>query len=211
MNDTDTTIAEIRRAFGANEYPGDNYLLGSREGSEPFEMVNPFKDRRDWTTIEAAFLDAHYAALSFFSEAAFRFYLPAFLISDVRRELRTADPLFPLTHGFSDTTVEVPARHRTFQRVIGRSRLMNPIRYGAMTFHDHARFKLSVFTREEAAAIVGYLRYRRSIETIDHAVIDAALDSYWLGRAQLAPSADDLRRYIAEEDEFFRALKEGSS
>src|SRR5437762_7053651 len=159
MNDKDATIAEIRRAFEHNEYPGDSYLQGSHEGTEPFQMVNPFKARRDWTTIEAAFLDEYYAALSFFSEAGFRFYLPAYLIADVRGQLRTADPLFPLSHGFSDTTVEVAARDRTFQRMIGRARLMNPIRYGAMTFYDHARFKLSVFTREEAGAIVGYLRH----------------------------------------------------
>ena len=42
MTDRDATIAEIRRAFGPNEYPGDNYLLGSLEGSEPFDVVNPF-------------------------------------------------------------------------------------------------------------------------------------------------------------------------
>jgi len=94
MTDKDATIAEIRRAFGNNEYPGDDYLLGSREGSEPSDMVNPFKDRRDWTTIDAAFLDAHYAALSFFSEAGFRFYLPAYLVAHIRRELKRADPLF---------------------------------------------------------------------------------------------------------------------
>jgi len=209
MTDQDTTIAEIHRAFGRNEYPGDKYLLGSLEGSEPLEVVNPFKNRRDWTTIDAAFLDAHYSALSFFSEAGFRFYLPAFLIADVRRELQTADPLFPLTHGFSDAMVDLPAGRRTFKRVIGRSRLMNPLRYGAMTSHDYARFRLSVFTRDEAVAIVAYLRYRRDVEEIDATLIDAALNAYWLERTRVAPTADDLQQYIAEEDEFLRALKEG--
>jgi hypothetical protein len=211
MTDKDAAIAEIHRAFGTNEYPGDDYLLGSREGSEPFEQVNPFKDRRDWTTIDADFLDAHYAALSFFSEAGFRFYLPAYLIADVRRELKRADPLFPLTHGFSDATVDVPVGSRTFRRVIGRSRLMNPRRYGAMTFHEHARFRLSVFTREEAQAIVEYLRYRKAVGEIDRPLIDAALDAYWLERARGAPSALDLTRYLDEEDEFFRAFHGGPS
>jgi hypothetical protein len=207
MTDTDATIADIHRAFGNNEYPGDDYLLDSGEGSEPFDMVNPFKDRRDWTTIDAAFLDAHYAALSFFSEAGFRFYLPAYLVADIRRELKRADPLFPLTHGFSDTTIDVPAGSRTFRRVIGRSSLINPRRYGAMTFHDRARFRLSVFTREEATTIVDYLRYRRDIEEIDTAVIDAALDSYWLERTRTAPAAADLTRHLVAEDEFFNALR----
>jgi len=210
MTDQDTTIAEIHRAFGRNEYPGDNYLIGGLEGSEPFEVVNPFKNRRDWTTIDAAFLDAHYSALSFFSEAGFRFYLPAFLVADVRRQLQTADPLFPLTHGFSDAKVDLPAGRRTFKRVIGRSRLMNPLRYGAMTSHDYARCRLSVFTREEAVAIVAYLRYRRDVEEIDATLIDAALNAYWLERTRTAPAADDLTRHIGEEDEFLRALNEGT-
>ena len=209
MTDKDATIAEIHRAFGRNEYPGDNYLLGSLEGSEPFDVVNPFKERRDWTTIDAAFLDAHYSALSFFSEAGFRFYLPAFLVADVRRELQTADPLFPLTHGFSDTTVDLPAGRRTFTRVIGRSSLMNPLRYGAMTSHDHARFRLSVFTREEAIAIVAYLRYRREVEEIDATLIDAALDAYWLERTRTAPTEADLQRHLDEQDEFLRAHRSG--
>jgi hypothetical protein len=33
---TEPVIAEIISAFGDNEYPGDEYLLGSREGCEPF-------------------------------------------------------------------------------------------------------------------------------------------------------------------------------
>ncbi len=33
--------------------------------------------------------------------------------------------------------------------------MLNPRRYGAMTFADWARYRLSVFAREEAQAIVG--------------------------------------------------------
>jgi hypothetical protein len=206
MSDMDATLAEIHRAFGSNEYPGDEYLQGSREGSEPFDQIDPFRGRHDWTTLDAAFLDGQHSALNFFSEAGLRFFLPAYLAADVRRELKTVDPVFNLTHGFSDMTVDVPTKARTFQRVIGRSCLMNPRRYGAMTFQDHARFRLSVFTREEAHAIVAYLRYRRNLERIDAALIDAALDSYWLERARIAPSSDDLRRHASEEREFFLAL-----
>src|SRR5262249_17670226 len=44
-------------------------------------------------------LNVHDAALAFFSHAAHRYYLPAFLIADVLDLLRTADPIFYLTHG----------------------------------------------------------------------------------------------------------------
>ncbi len=47
----------------------------------------------------------------------------------------------------------VSRSHRSSVSPIGR----NSIRYGAMTWHDHVRCRLSVFTREEAQAIVAYL------------------------------------------------------
>ncbi len=34
-----------------------------------------------------------------------------------------------------------------------------------MTWHDHARCQLSVFTREEAGAIVAYLEYKRDADS----------------------------------------------
>jgi hypothetical protein len=46
-------------------------------------------------------LDGHANALGYFSEAGFRFFLPAYLIADLHGQLNTADPLFHMTHGFS--------------------------------------------------------------------------------------------------------------
>src|SRR6202011_989048 len=105
-----------------------------------------------------------HSALSFFSEGAFRFFLPAFLIADLRNELMNAEPLFHLT-GFSVYAVQMPANSRVFTRKGGGSTLMNPRRYGAMTFADYARYRLSVFTREEARAIVAYLNYMHETDT----------------------------------------------
>ncbi len=70
-----------------------------------------------------------------------------------------------------------------------------------MTFGDHSRYRLSVFTREEAGAIVAYLNHKRdSAETaLAREQIDAALNSYWLERAKAAPSAQDLKQHLAEE------------
>ena len=133
--------------------------------------------------IDAGILDGHANALSFFSEAGFRFFLPAYLISDLRGQLQTADPLFHLTHGFSDWTTEVPAGERTFAIRHGRSAFINPRRYGAMTSYDYARWHLSVFTREEANAIVAYLEFKRDLDhdVTDRTAIDAALDLILVG------------------------------
>lgn len=82
-------------------------------------------------------------------------------MADVNGQLQTADPVFHLTNGLFDRSVKVPAGLRTFEKVIGKSGFVNPRRYGAMTWHDYARHKLAVFTREEARAIVAYLEWKR--------------------------------------------------
>jgi hypothetical protein len=205
----DTVIEKIQTAFADNAFPGARFLQGSFEGCEPYEEVGPFEKLEDWRGIEARFLDGHASALSFFSEAGFRFFLPAYLISDLRNQLYTADPLFHLTHGFSDWTTEVPAGDRTLTIKHGRSAFINPRRYGAMTSCDYARYRLSIFTREEAGAIIAYLEFKRDADpdVIDKQVIDAALDSFWLERAQTAPPAQNLRQHMAEQEEYLAAIR----
>ena len=77
-----------------------------------------------------------------------------------RAQTAAADPVF-LIHGFSDSVVDVPTKARVFKKTTGKSALLNPRRYGAIRFSDYARYRLSVFAREEAAAIVEYSEYRR--------------------------------------------------
>jgi hypothetical protein len=209
MNDKEAVIEKILGAFQGNEYPGDDYLQGSMEGSEPYEEVSPFRGKTDWRAIKGDFLDARAWALSFFSEAGFRFFLPAYLIADLNGMLSVADPLFHLTHGFSDTEVKVPAGGRVFVMRHGKSAFINPRRYGAATFHDYARYRLSVFTREEAGAIAAYLEFKRDNEEypVDKEGIDAALNLFWLERARTAPLAEDLRKHIEEQEEYISTLR----
>jgi hypothetical protein len=203
----ETVITQILAAFGDNEFPGDNFLCGSFEGTEPHEETGAFKGRTKWETLDSGLLDAHSSALSFFSEAAFRFFLPAYLIADLRGELQTAEPLFHLT-GFSVSSIEVPAGSRVFTRKAGGSTLMNPKRYGAMSFADYARYRLSIFTREEATAIVAYLNYAREKDTygINTPRIAEALNAFWLDRAERAPSKETLKTHLEEEREFLAHL-----
>jgi hypothetical protein len=207
MKDKDNVLYKIREVFNGNEYPGDTFLQGSAEGCEPYDEVEPFKGRMVWQRIEPSFLDAHASALSFFSEAGFRFFLPAYLVADVQGELKSADPVTPLTHGFSEAEVRVTVNGRDFILRTGRSELLNPGRYGAATFYDFAHYRLSIFTREEAQAIVSYLEYKQDVDPTspDRMRIEAALDSYWRERARNAPAAERLRRHIIERDEFVAA------
>ncbi len=209
MVDREAVIRGIHEAFGANAYPGDSFLQGTFEGCEPYDEVGAFVGKTDWRTLDSAMLDRHYCALGFFSEAGFRFFLPAYLIADLRGELRTAEPLFHLSHGFAPFATTVPMPPETFVRSSSGTNLLNPRRYGAMSWNDHARYRLSVFTRQEAQAIVAYMAYKREQDTVglDQTRIDAALRGYWLDRSENAPTREALESHLSEENRFTAALE----
>src|SRR5882724_138350 len=208
MSDTQTTVQAIRDVFGSNQYPGDPYLQGSSDGCEPYEQIAPFQGKTDWQKLDAAFLDAHPAALSFFSEAGFRFFLPAYLVADLQDQLKSTNPLFSLTSGFSDFHADTIVRDRRFAVKGGKSELINPRRYGAATSQDYARYRLAVFTREEAGAIAAYLQCKRDsdLHGIDQAAITAALSEFWLERSRTAPTAAELEKHLNEKAAFVAAL-----
>lgn len=202
-------IDQIQDAFRETEHPGDAFLQGSQEGCEPAEVTAPFKGIAHWTQVDPAILDPNYTALSFFSEGGFRHFLPAFLVADLLGGLQTADPVFHLTNGFSDKLVKLPVGSGVYEKTIGKSAFVNPRRYGAMTWHDHARSQLSIFTREEAAAIVAYLEYKRGADLhgLNHEEIDAALDGFWHDRAKTAPTHEALRQHLQAEAEYIKNLR----
>jgi hypothetical protein len=195
LSAAELAIGIVPEAFAGNPYPGDAFLQGSFEGCEPYEEVGAFKGQTDWTALDPQFLDQHYSALSFFSEAGFRFFLPAYLIADLADRLRTADPRFHLINGFSDGSLEEETEQGRVVHRWGKSVLVNPRRYGAARWEDYARYRLAVFTREEANAIVVYLRWKRDADSeagLGPRAIDEALDRFWLEQARAAPTAADL-------------------
>jgi hypothetical protein len=208
MADKNAAAKLILEAFKGNEYPGDAFLLGSRQGCEPFDEVLPFQGKTGWQELTSTFLDEHAGALHFFSEAGLRFFLPAFLLADLREELNYADPLFTVTSGFSDVAVEITKNGRKFLIKSGKSQMLNPRFYGAATFLDYARHRLSIFTREEAQAVVAYLEYKQGQNDSDRGRISAALDDFWRERARIAPQSAELRAHIKEKEEYLAAIVE---
>jgi len=77
-----------------------------------------------------------------------------------------------------------------------------------MISYDYARYRLSVFTREEANAIVAYLEFKRDLDpdVLNRTAIDAALQSFWLERARTAPQARNLEQHISEQQEYLAAI-----
>ncbi len=175
MSDPDSVIAQIEEAFGSVRYPGDWCLRDSNEGEEPFRVTEEFTGRDDWRVLDPAFLDqapkGWGSALSFFSDEAFHFYLPAYLIADIRDALESVDPVFHLTHGLDDASKDEP---------------INPRRYGGRTWFDHARHKFAMFNLAEVRAIIGYLGLCRDKEGLpfEQERVDQALTNYWCQRVR---------------------------
>ena len=167
----DALKAQIRKAFARVPYPGDDRLRGVGEGDEPFCVERDFRGKRDWQSLNAQFIDQSpdglASALDFFSNEAFRFYLPAYLLADLDGQLQQSDPMSHLIHGLD---------RRSAQKRINRQR------YGAETLKGYAQQRFAGFTREQAAAIVAYLEFKRA-EGALLPELGEALEGYWRRRA----------------------------
>jgi len=159
---------QIRSAFAHVEYPGDWCIRGGDEGEEPYLIERDFRGKTDWRLLDPEFIDQSPdglgSALSFLSDEAFHFYLPAYLIADIDGRLKHSNPLFHLTHGLDDSS---------------RGERINPRRFGDRTWCDAARYKFAMFTKDEASAIVGYLQYKAETDPDEQESVEASLRNYW--------------------------------
>ncbi len=175
MNDHKLLKAQIRKAFSIVEYPGDWCLVGSTEGEEPVILKEEFMGKNDWEALPASFLDqapdGFGSALSFFSDEAFRFYLPAYLIADIDGLLEKHSPVFHLTHSFTNEQ---------------KDKKLNPKRYGERTWFESARHKFSVFNKEQVSSIISYLKFKKERDAFGANEIGEALKNYWFERSAIA-------------------------
>ena len=172
MDSKNDVRRQIEEAFSGVRHPGDWCLRGSDEGDEPFLTEEEFTGKHDWRSLDPEFLDQSPnglgSALSFLSDEAFHYYLPAYLIADVEEALNRVTPSFYLFHGLLDES---------------KSNKVNPGRYGDRTWFQAATHRLSTFSRLEAAAIVSYLLFVRDRDPYTRGLIDQALRNYWFDRA----------------------------
>ena len=98
-------IDDIHAAFPARRATPFRPLVNSNQGCEPADVARDFADREDWTRLDPEWLDASPdglgSALSFLSDEAACFYIPAWMVADMREQLSQSDPSFHLTHGFT--------------------------------------------------------------------------------------------------------------
>lgn len=167
--------SKIREAFAAGVYPGDWCLKGSTEGDAPFLLEKAFKGKTDWRVLPPELLDLDLGgwgtALGFFSDEAFRFYLPAYLVADIDGKLESSDVADYLANGLAGATKSAP---------------INPKRYGKRTWWDYKGFRFSVFNKEQCSAIAEYLRFKSDLSQFPEAnktAIEQSLESYWEPRS----------------------------
>jgi hypothetical protein len=178
-------IEQITMAFDATPYPGDDRLCGSDLGDEPTEYALEFRGL-NWKTIHPDFLSHHYASLSFFSDEAFRYFLPAYLIADLLGDGSNANPVFHLTHGLVQDIFSRKVRE-TMKELIESGLLSDETvhlmeedeRADEFDWYQIAVDKYSHFNLDERRAIVAYLEYSRANE-YSRDEITQALERYWL-------------------------------
>jgi hypothetical protein len=131
--------------------------------------------------LEWAFLDdapdGWACALSFFTPAAFRFYLPAYLLADLDTPLQRASPYVSLCFSLTDADRAKPTSRKT--RRESRNR-------GGQTKFDRRSQRFVDFTPAQAGAVVAYLQYTQQTREISESMrqqITQALQLYWIPRA----------------------------
>ena len=140
----------IEYAFSNVQYPGDRYLVNGPRGDLEIEQVeNAFRGKSDWRLLDAKFLDNapdHLgSALSFLSDAAYLFYLPAYMTQSLNHRFEKASVVFSLTYGLNAPENSKPINTRY---------------YGKRTWWDKIRFRYSMFDQMQIKAILAYLQYK---------------------------------------------------
>jgi hypothetical protein len=170
-------FSEICAAFADTPYPRDDPLAGVHD-DEAAEDAMELRGLA-WPAVHPDLLAQCYTALITLSDAGFRYYLPAFLLSDLLEFDSNADPVFSLTYGLAPT--ERPSvSEADLEAIMGRDRLEFLERVAVPLAErwvpDVRRFQ--AFTRSERKAIIRYLDYR-SDDSFDGPRIHAALETYW--------------------------------
>jgi hypothetical protein len=73
---------QIKEAFAAVPYPGDDQIVPNPLEWEADEIAAVFKGK-DWRTISTDVLGRYAGSLYHFTPAAYRFFLPAYLLAEV--------------------------------------------------------------------------------------------------------------------------------
>ncbi len=170
--DPESIKQQIRDAFARAQCSGSWSVCDHYEDEESKMLRKEFANKPDWRKLEPEFLDeapgGRGSALGLFSDEAFRYYLPAFLIADLDERLQRVDPVIQLCNGLNDES--------TFDESTSP-------RLSVRAWFEPSLHRFAVFSSDQCAAITAYLDYRKSRSSFDRSMIQSALKSYWSDRA----------------------------
>ena len=155
-------IQKINTAFSEVEFPGDENLVNNSYGEEPALVRKHFLGQSNWKNLSPEFIDFD-GALSFFSDEAFRFYIPAFMIADINEQLNFNNPAIRLCWSVTP---------QSENKKIAQA-------FGGGTIGERAEECLKQFSEEERNTIVSYLQWKLVKDENDLTVAQA-LKNYWL-------------------------------
>lgn len=119
MNDAAQIEQEIRSAFPSKRPIPFGPINGTSLHDEPLATARLFRDKDDWSVLDPKWLDRAPnglgTALSFMSDEAARFYIPAYMIADLHGAIETVEPEWTLIYGL-DGTYGTDAAKRTADR-----------------------------------------------------------------------------------------------
>lgn len=156
-------MAQIESAFGDVPYPGDDDLTdASSYGDEPSLLIETFRGKTDWRQLSGEFLSRAVdgSALGFFSYSALHFYIPAYLMADIRDEL-SISPHVRLTWSLTPQS-----EGQKIAKV-----------WGGGTMGERARQCFDRFNEAQVRAVIAYLKWK--LDRYDDLCIGQALESYW--------------------------------
>ena len=167
-------IQKIEKAFADNIFPGDDNLA-SYSYEEGELIKRHFSGQNDWRNLSADFIDKD-GALAFFSNEAYRFFLPAYMIADIKGHLEWNDPSVSLCWNLTPQ--------------YGNQKIAEI--WGGGTMAEQAKKCFEPLTHEQVSAIISYLRWKMNVELEDEfyisqnlLCISQALENYWLKRENL--------------------------
>ncbi len=165
-------IDEIYSAFPAQRPHCFNPLVNSQQGEEPFETAEAFADKTDWTELDGKWIDAAAngwgTALTFLSDEAACFYLPAWLVAELHGKTAQSDPAFNLSYGFTDDHWSSAARSPA-----------------DTNWADYSCKRWSHLIPAQVMAVVHFLEwYAGRTDDISSAQARQALNNYWRPRTR---------------------------
>lgn len=174
--ETEALSERIEAAFSEVEHPGDDQLVESTIGDEPAAVREAFRGETDWRAVSPELLDGApdgwASPLAFLSDDAFVFYLPAFLMADLRGELSIAAPEVRLCWSLTPQS-----EGRKIARV-----------FGGGTLGERARRCFDRLDSRQVVVVVDSLLWKLDALGYDDPAITQALDRYWLARVRSAPT-----------------------